>query len=521
MTTRRIVASRQASAHLAAGLHSCRIAVAASCLLGAAARAAPAQLISIKTVPVAQAEQFDIFPSENRGMAGVSIALPDTLLDPFVNPATTARLRGAHFFGSPAVYSVSHRSGGGRTLPLGALASSRSWYGGLALALQEVDPGSEAAPVFSGPTIDGVGRSVAVPAPSRESHQNSMAVGLLGKRFPQAKLSLGGSVQWAGLNAIDGVDLLYAGSRGVEQFGHLLDVRLGLLKEWAAERSLQAVLVHNRFRMTHDVTYVDFLWDPLLAQPVEHPRVDQNLDRTNTWGLHLEYEHPLAASGWRVGGLVTGNLLSHPKLPNYEIMSIPRDPGHSAAYNFGVGISRIYDSTTFAIDAIYEPIWSNTWAEAAEPIETSLGATIPAGGRTIDNHFRFSNALLRVGVGQDLPLGGRSRAAGLQLGLGMRSVHYWLTQHDRVAGTARGQEVRWLEWTPTWGASLRFPSMELQYRGRVTTGTGRPGVLARGGFDFASASSLGSNILAAPSGPMTLDGVRVMTHQLSVSLPLH
>ena len=48
---------------------------------------APAQLISIKTVPIAQGDQFDIFPSQNAGMGGVSIAVADTLLDPFANPA--------------------------------------------------------------------------------------------------------------------------------------------------------------------------------------------------------------------------------------------------------------------------------------------------------------------------------------------------------------------------------------------------------------------------------------------------
>jgi hypothetical protein len=42
-----------------------------------------AQLIQIKTVPVAQGDQFDIFPSRNWAMGGVSIALRDQLLDPF------------------------------------------------------------------------------------------------------------------------------------------------------------------------------------------------------------------------------------------------------------------------------------------------------------------------------------------------------------------------------------------------------------------------------------------------------
>ena len=50
-----------------------------------------AQLISLKTVPVANGEQFRIFPSRNVGLGGASIALRDALLDPFVNPAKGAR----------------------------------------------------------------------------------------------------------------------------------------------------------------------------------------------------------------------------------------------------------------------------------------------------------------------------------------------------------------------------------------------------------------------------------------------
>ena len=46
-----------------------------------------AQLISVKSVPVAEGDQFTIFPSQNISMGGVSIALDDPLLDPFLNPA--------------------------------------------------------------------------------------------------------------------------------------------------------------------------------------------------------------------------------------------------------------------------------------------------------------------------------------------------------------------------------------------------------------------------------------------------
>jgi len=82
---------------------------------------APAQLIPIKTIPIAQGDQFQIFPSNNMGMGGVSIALPDSLGDPFANPATTARLRASRFFSAPTVYSVSGKAGGGRSLPFAML----------------------------------------------------------------------------------------------------------------------------------------------------------------------------------------------------------------------------------------------------------------------------------------------------------------------------------------------------------------------------------------------------------------
>lgn len=520
MATRGLAAPRRARTWLHGGL---RVAYLCSLAL-ALAPAARAQLISIRTVPVAQGDQFEIFPSNNLGMGGVSIAVADTLLDPFLNPAKGSRLGTARFFGSPTVYSVSNETGGGRTLPLGALMRSGSWYGGFSLALQEVEASRRNVfpPVFlPGPRLDLIAPpEVPNLGPDERTHGNTFAFAMLGKVVPEAGLSLAGSASWARLTAVDGVDLLYAGSQRIQQFGHALDVRVGLLKEFAANRSLEAVILHNRFGMTQDVTYLDWFWDPGTQQAAQRPRVEHNLDRTNTWGLHLEYERPLTATGWRIGWLATGNLMSHPKIPNYEIMNIPRDPGHSYAFNAGIGISRTHGPATFGIDAIYEPIWSNTWAEAAAPIETRLGDTIPAGAKTIENHFRFSNALLRMGVTQELELSGVGRGAALQLGLVIRSISYRLAQYDNVQVAGRNLDERWVEWTPTWGLSLRFPELEIRYRGRVTHGTGRPGVAGTGGFAVARDGVAAAGILVAPSGPLTLDEVRVTTHQVSVSLPI-
>src|SRR5438477_382187 len=140
--------------------------------------------------------------------------------------------------------------------------------------------------------------------------------------FPSLNQGMGGvalaaSFSWARLNAMDGVDLLYPGSQSINQFGHEVDVRAGLLKEWAGDRALDAVVLHNHLGMSQDVSYLDLFWDPGTQSVQQRPRVDHELDRTDTWGLQLQYERPLTASGWRIGWLATGNLMSHPKIPNY------------------------------------------------------------------------------------------------------------------------------------------------------------------------------------------------------------
>jgi len=500
-------------------------ALALSTLILLTARPLDGQLISIKTVPIAQGDQFDIFPSQHRGMGGASIALADTLLDPFRNPATAARLAVPRLFASPTFYGVSKGTGGGRTLPLATFAQRGTWFGGLSLAVQELDPSLPPAspnPIaFAEPGLRPFNQNPVPPSPPPQSHANAYAFALLGTTLAGPRLSLAASFSWARLKAVDGVEVLYPGSQGIDQFGHVVDMRLGLLKEWPGERSLDAVLLHDRFAMSQDVTYSDLFWDPSTQRALQRPRLDRELERTETWGLHLQYERPLAASGWRIGWIATGNLMSHPKIPDYEIMSIPRDPGHSHAYQLGIGVSRINGPATFGLDAVYEPIWSNTYAAAAVPTETAPGDTIPVGGKTIENRFRFSNALFRMGVGRELPIGSRPRAAVWQLGVAVHAIHYWLTQQDYVQDASRAREDWWVEWTPTWGLTLRFPELELRYSGRVTTGTGRPGTQTNGFVLNDPAAFRAGGLLVAPNGPLTLEGVSVVTHQFSLSLPLH
>jgi hypothetical protein len=516
-----LVAGRDERSWLRAGVTTACVAVLSSLLCGTAA----AQLIAIKTVPVAEGDQFGFFPSANLGMAGVSIALHDTLLDPFSNPATASRLRGTHVFGSPSFYSVSSNAGSGRTLPLGSFAQRGNSYAGIVLAVQEV---SAARREFGGPffavTDPGLSSTIGPPAPpfpnTPRTRTNQYALAMVGREIPEAKLSLAASAFWSGLSAVDGVELLYAGSQDVKQFGQALDFRVGMVKEMAGDQSLEAVVVHNRFAMTHDVTYVDFLWDPNFRTTLPHPRLEHNPDRTSTWGLHLQYQRPLADSGRRIGALFTANRMSHPKIPNYEIMSIPRDPGYSTALNLGVGLSQSRGPTTFGMDVIVEPIWSHTWADAESPVPTDGGGMIPTGGKTIENRFRFSNALLRIGMNHEFPLDMPGFSASIQAGAQLRSISYDLDQFSHVVGAGREQREAWTEWTYTWGAGVRTLDVDIHYRLRMTSGTGRPGVAGSGFLTPESAAASGRAFLLAPSGALTLDPVRVTTHQIAVSLPV-
>ncbi len=500
--------------------------VCLSTVLLSLAGTAQAQLIPIRTVPIAQADQFDFFPSNNAAMGGVSIALADSLSDPFNNPAKGSRLSGGYFHGSPMLYSVSGDGGAGRTLPLAALSKRGSWFTALSLALQEVDPSQRtSSPVpLATRLVGGIPVRTSGPALG-ESHGNQFAFAAIGKTL-HGGLSIGGSAFCAGLHALDGVDLLYSGSSQINQLGHAAELRLGLLKEWGGDQAFEALLLHNRFRMTHDVTFEDVFWDPATQQTALKPRLQHNLDYTSTWGLHVTYERPLADSGWRIGWLATANRASHPKLPEYDvatvgILPIPWDPGYSYANNLGVGVSKVYGPSRFGMDVIYEPIWTYTWGEAPVAVTNRAGVTIPAGGKTIENHFRFSNALFRMGASRESLFG--LEGLGIQWGLMIHSIQYRLSQFDDVDVTSRGQEEHWVEWTPTWGLSFRFSDMEIRYRGHVTNGTGRPGVSLNpgGGVVLETANrSAGGDILVAPDGPLTLSDVSLFGHQFSISIPL-
>jgi hypothetical protein len=148
--------------------------------------AAAAQLVTPRTVPVQQSGQFDIFPSQRAGMAGVSLAIDDTLLVPFVNPAKTTRVRGVTLFTELGGHTVTRGGGGGRTIPVGALASRGPWSAGALLAVQSLD-----------------GDAVLRLRRSPDRPDNTYGSLLLARRLPRG-MSVGASAFRARLEGLDG-----------------------------------------------------------------------------------------------------------------------------------------------------------------------------------------------------------------------------------------------------------------------------------------------------------------------------
>jgi hypothetical protein len=497
----------------AAGARTSGLVTVVCALLSAIATShVTAQTITPRTVPVLMSHQFDILPSDRSGMAGVSIALDDTLLDPFINPAKATRNRTGLLSIAPFFHSMSESRGGGRTLPISGVGSFGGWAAGGVLALQQLDRAQLAwnAPI------------------SERTASNRYLTGLIARQLGGG-VSVGASASWADLGAEQGIDQLYSGSDRIQQAGSAAGLRVGLTKEWSGQRVFETILLRSRFDMTHDVHFPETqLWTPPNVLTVVPERSESQRDHTVTWGAHSEYSQPMGAEGWRIGFLGTVNRLSHPKIPDYrigEVPTVPRDPGHTWAYNAGVGLSKTSGSSTFGVDVVLEPMYSTTWAEAARDTMTTDGQIIPSGGHTIDNRFRFSNSRVTFGFGHDWPSASDSSSGiGIQLGLGVNSIQYRLWQTDLVRDSSRVQDEHWMEWTPTVGFRWRGPAVEFRYTLSLTCGGGGECLscpfFCAGGDDVSIAPPPTSpgGVIAAPTSALRFEGGRVTTHRLAFSL---
>jgi hypothetical protein len=497
---------------------------AAICCALAVPKESPAQIVTPKTLPVLQGGQFDMLPSDRAGMGGVSIAVDDTLLDPYVNPAKATRLAVRHFVSTPFFHSISGSRGGGRSLPVGGGGTWGNWSATGLLTYQQLDRVPPTPIFFVGCPVCADSGFQSQSSTSGSSAYNQYLAGSVAKRVSPS-MSIGFGLQLAAIEAIDGVDLLYSGSDRIEQSGSLADFRLGLTKETAHDGQFELMLVHARSNMKHDVHFSLWRWDPVTHQTVFSERSDNNQDQSRIWGVHSEFSRPIGTEGWRAGWLGTVNRISHPKIPNYTVQNIPRDPGTTYSFNLGAGIGRTINRTSFGADFIFEPIVSNTWATAAKDTSFCGGdvcnAVIRAGERTVDNNFHFRNVKVRLGAGQETtPRAEGGTSFGYQVGLDLYSIDYRLHQNDHLREANRTQHENWLEWTPTLGLRLHSRPLDVRYNFSLTCGPGSCDGTTVQSLS-APVADAATGIIAAPSGQLFMQSGSLKIHKLTILVPIH
>jgi len=129
-----------------------------------------------------------------------------------------------------------------------------------------------------------------------------------------------------------------------------------------------------------------------------------------------------------------------------------------------------------------------------------------------------------VGLGLTMPLS-ETQSLRFEGGGQLRAIRYHLEQSDAIQGSRSTSTQSWNEWTRSWGLSVRFASADVHYRGRLTTGAGRPGFDDTGG-----AIAIDDRAAPVPGGGgfgggfsqfgLRFADVRAITHQISVSVPI-
>ncbi|MCB9058730.1 MAG: hypothetical protein H6627_09195 [Calditrichae bacterium] len=461
-----------------------------------------AQFISVKSLPVATGDQFLLYPSKNISMGGVNIALADEWLDAYRNPANGFNILSNSIFLQPTFYNISSNLGGARSIPLNLFLKTSGLFFMAGGAFQQLEAANISNPDWA---------QTAPLGPTDRYSDNKYLYAGVGTKLPVEGLSAGVRADWADFNAMGGVDLLYSNNARISQDGGLYEIRGGITFQ-KDQKNLEAVLFYNNFDMKHDVSYIEWIWDEQAQNSIQRFVTENNKDHTDTYGLQFRYREQFQEEGPYIGALFTYNWKTHPKIPNYQVMNIPRDPGNTWAYDFGIGYGVIKDDSRFGIDFIYQPVWSNTWANAVEDINTGE-RIIKAGQKTIENDFTFDNWIGRIGFNRMLG------AFDLSAGLEIYSRSYNLDQFDYIAYTKRSQNEQWTEYTWTWGFTLHFSYFNLQYGGRLLTGSGIPRVnswriIGDALFDQAA------DFIAAPSGSLSTQYESTYTHQFVIQVPL-
>jgi hypothetical protein len=388
-------------------------------------------------------------------MGGVGIAYDDALQDPFINPAKLRRLRHGVTFFSPAwntwaLDRAQNFSNAGNvnsnfgshlvSLPFGKFGRGERSSAGLFFTLQLLNEQASSEAAILRRTRQAENDFTAVNVP---------IFALWGMDIPKTNFSAGAGIDFAYLRGVEGVSFLYPNFDQLDQEGLLFNFRLGLAGTLSEKDEISFLGMRHHYKAHHEAN-----------------RTIENKDQNHGWLLRAEYRRLLTPQ-WRAGLQITGNWKKHPKIPDYPLSGVPRDPGTTHAYDFGVGLSWKIPYLLIATEAIYEPIDTKTWVEAESPIQTNDGRYLNKGEITIRNDYKFFNRILRLGVeaGSENWLALR---AGVQAKVFKYDYHHLnvLTSHARWSKP----HSQWTEMTWTGGVSFRRDKKEWLYTLQVITG---------------------------------------------------
>ena len=409
------------------------------------------QGIAVKTVPLLSTDQFSLIPSFRDDMGGTTIAIRDGLQDLFINPGNlddhllsqwfvNPRLSHWHYGQEtstrysgqwPSYYMEQNSSKSSIfTLPFGLFLRTKNLYTGAMVGMQALSVDSWQSAHFKA--------------------SNYPCTWFGGLYVPAYKMSIGIGIDYVRIRGVDGVYLLYPNATHLSQKGSAKQFRMGVSGTLANEDHWSLLGSRYIFKILQTEQNV------------------VNKDENNGWLIQANYLKKISAP-LTLGILITADWRYHPKIPEYPLAGIPRDPGNTQALNFGLGLKWQNETTLFGLDMIYEPIDVKTWADAATELTRWDGLIYHAGAVIMRNDYRFANRLIRAGV-QIKPTIWLSLATGAQV----KFYEYDYYQNDFVNQVERtGKPQRqWSEATWSGGIKIHTGRYDLTYSLRMQTGTG-------------------------------------------------
>ncbi len=389
------------------------------------------QIVPVKTVPVLEGPSPGAIPHANLLLSGLDFVLSDRLASPFFNPARGALVGGIVLGSQPSFFHASGHLGQSTEYPLFLQFASGRGFGGISVAFQQAELFS-----FSARSNPPGGEGSGTNSP-RASNYFMQVYG--GRALQAGRWWFGVGLTLAHLNGLTAVPLLYNRELST-QLGYLFAASTGLLHRSRNGHEFDATFLVQKYQMDHTFPlYVR--WD-LIARPLFDY---SEKDKTVTLAWQMRYTVPLGSSGARLGWQVTVNRKFHPKIPNYSLMNIPRDPARTWAFQWGMGFSRRTLEGSYGLEFIFEPIWSHTWVQA-------VGSDL----RPLENFFRFRNWQFHFAAST------RGEALNVGAGIRLHRISYRLRQIDRTLAvvehgsrTGSGQHIserkashHWLEWAP-------------------------------------------------------------------------